>query len=203
MGKGSRTRADRAAQAPNTGALGAQVFPQFPYERKFTREEIHGDILPRAKALGDAMRDGMGPNGATLYIPGDVFELWMIHGALAGVVVDESKAYIRRRRLPDQSGRFADAVEWVVKKDDTAEARAADAEAEAQQLFDAMENNLRPEVRAAIRRRFRGAADDANEYLGDDPDADVRRDTARDFGAPRLVQFTDDAADSDTEEGPS
>ena len=199
MSKGARTRADRATQAPTTGAPGPQVFPQFPYERKFTREEIHGDILPRAKAFGDLMRDGMGPNGAVLFIPGDVFELWMIHGVLAGA--DGGKAYIRSRKLPDQSGRFADAVEWVVIKDDTPEQRAADAEREAQMYVDALEKNLRPEVRAAIRRRFRAAADDADEYLADAPDADAVRDTGRDFGAPRLVQFTDDATDSDPEEG--
>lgn len=179
----------------------SSVFPNFPYERKFTRAEINDDILPRAQRLGDAMRDGMGPNGSVLYIPGDLFELWMIHAALAGCDVDESRAYIRRRRLPDQAGRFADAVEWVIKKEDTPEQRAADADAEAAAMIDAMEHNLRPEVRAAIRRRFRAAADDAEEYLGDDPDADARRDVPRDFGAPRLIQFTDDD-DADNEEAP-
>lgn len=202
MGKASRNRADRAGQAgPNTGAPGPSVFPSFPYERKFTRAEIHEDILPRAKRLGDAMRDGMGPNGAVLYIPGDIFELWMIHAALAGCDVDESRAYIRRRRLPDQTGRFADAVEWVVKKDDTPEQRAADAEAEADMYVEALEKNLRPEVRAAIRRRFRAAADEADEYLGDDPDADARRDQPRDFGAPRLFRPDDPRrTDDDTDE---
>lgn len=200
MGKAARNRAERAVgdPRPNTGAPGSSVFPNFPYERKFTADEIHNDILPRAKALGDAMRDGMGPNGSVLYIPGDIFELWMIHAALAGCFVDESKAYIRRRRLPDQSGRFADAVEWVVKKDDTPEAVAADAEREAQAYVDAMERQLRPEVRAAIRRRMRAAANDAEEYLGDDPEADARRDTARDFGAPRLMEFRDDDDDQET-----
>lgn len=191
MGKASRNRANRAGEAtPNTGAPGASVFPQFPYERKFTRQEINEDILPRAKRMGDLMRDGMGPNGATLFIPGDVFELWMIHGVLAGA--DGGKPYIRSRKLPDQNGRFADAVEWVVIKDDTPEQRRADAEAEAQMYVDALEKNLRPEVRAAIRRRFRAAADDASDYLAADPEADAVRDVARDFGAPRLVQFTDD-----------
>lgn len=174
MGKGSRTR--RAGQAhPDTGAPGSSVFPQFPYERRFTRGEIHDDILPRARRLGDAMRDGMAPTGATLYIPGDMFELWMIHGALAGADVDESKAYIRARKLPDENGRFADAVEWVVKKDDSPEARAADAEREAQRYVDAMETTLRPEVRDAIRRRLRVPAQEAAEYLADAPEEAVHR----------------------------
>lgn len=174
MGKGSRTR--RAGQGhPDTGAAGAMVFPQFPYERRFTRGEINDDILPRARRLGDCFRDGMAPTGATLYIPGDIFEFWMIHGALAGADVDESKAYIRARKLPDESGRFADAVEWVVKKDDSPEAREADAEREAQRYVEAMDATLRPEVRDAIRRRMRGPAQEAAEYLADAPAEAVHR----------------------------
>lgn len=193
MGKASRNRAERGGQP-----AGASVFPQFPYERKFTRDEINNDILPRAKAMGDLMRDGMGPNGSVLYIPGDVFELWMIHGVLAGA--DGGKKYIRPRRSHDAI--FEDAVEWVVLKDDTAEQRQADADAEAQMYVDAIEANLRPEVREAIRRRFRAAADDAAEYLADDPAADAIRDTGRDFGPPRLVQFTDDdTTNAEPEEG--
>lgn len=196
MGKAARNREARNIQAgPHTGAPASSVFPQFPYERKFTKEEIHNDILPRAKAFGDLMRDGMGPNGAVLFIPGDVFELWMIHGVLAGA--DGGKKYIRPRRLPEQSGRFVDAVEWVLIKDDTDETRKADAEAEAKMYVDAIDANLRPEVRDAIRRRMRAAARDvADDTADDDPEL---RDEPRDFGAPRLVQFTDDA---DPEEAP-
>lgn len=169
-----------------------KVFPDFPYNRKFTHAEINDDILPRAQRLGDAMRDGMAPSGAVLYIPGDMFEMWMIHGALAGVDVDESKAYIRARRLPDQTGRLAGAVEWVVRKDETPEARAQDAEREAAAHMEAMNRmmgTLRPEVRAAIRRRMRGPAEEGAEYVADDPDAANRRDEPRDFGAPRLVEI--------------
>lgn len=190
MGKASRNRANRAAADFTSGAMGSSVFPQFPYERKFTREEINEDILPRAKRMGDLMRDGMGPNGSVLFIPGDVFELWMIHGVLAGA--DGGKAYIRAQKLPEENGRFVDAVKWVLIKDDTPEQRQAEADAEAQMYVDAIEQNLRPEVRDAIRRRFRAAANEANEYLGDAPEADAVRDVGRDFGAPRLVQFTDD-----------
>jgi hypothetical protein len=174
---------------PHTGAPASMVFPNFPYERKFTHAEIHGDILPRAKRIGDAMRDGVGPNGATLFIPGDMFELWMIHAALAGVDVHEDKAYIRARRLPDQSGRFADAVEWVIKREDTPAARAADAEREADKYIADMADQLRPEVREAIRRRFSAEAADAAANLADDPDAGKLRD---DFGAPRLARHDEE-----------
>lgn len=189
MGKAARNRADRAGDAtPRTGAPVAQVFPNFPYERKFTVEEIHGDILPRAKELGDAMRDGMGPNGSVLYIPGDMFELWMIHAALAGCTVDESKAYIRARRKPDAV--FEDAVEWVLKKEDTPEQVEADADAEAEAYINAIDTQLRPEVAAAIRRRFRtAAADDQRER---EVDPGTAPDPGRDFGAPRLMEFRDD-----------
>lgn len=192
MGKAARNQARRVVGGPNTGAPAGHVFPQFPYEKRFTRQEIHGDILPRSKRLGDAMRDGKGPNGAILYIPGDVFELWMIHAALAGCDVDESKAYIRSRRLPDQAGRLVDAVEWVLKADDTPEKLAQDAEREAAAYVAAIDTNLRPEVRDAIRRRLRGAAEDVADYMADDPDADRLRDKPRDFGAPRLVEFRDE-----------
>lgn len=190
MGKAARNRQNRDVQAgPHTGAGIGTVFPNFPYERKFTKEEIHTDILPRAKAFGDLMRDGMGPNGAVLFIPGDVFELWMIHGVLAGA--DGGKKYIRARRLPEQTGRFQDAVEWVLIKEDTPEAIREDAEREAQMYVDAIDTNLRPEVRAAIRRRMRDAAQaEAEESADSDPE---RRDEPRDFGAPRLVAFRDEA----------
>lgn len=198
MGKAQRNRAARNIQAtPHTGASPGAVFPNFPYERKFTREEIHNDILPRAKAFGDLMRDGMGPNGAVLFIPGDVFELWMIHGVLAGA--DGGKAYIRARRLPEQSGRFSDAVEWVLIKEDSPEQRAADADAEAKRYVDAINANLRPEVRDAIRRRFKAAAAD---QAAQDADENVElRDEGRDFGAPRLLEFRDDQP-TDPEETP-
>lgn len=199
MGKAQRNRATRGVQAaPHTGAPLGTVFPNFPYERKFTKEEIHGDILPRAKAFGDLMRDGMGPNGAVLFIPGDVFELWMIHGVLAGA--DGGKAYIRSRRLPEQSGRFQDAVEWVLIKEDSPEQRAADADAEAKRYVDAIEANLRPEVRAAIRRRFKAAA---NDQAAQDADENVElRADGRDFGPPRLLEFRDDDPTTDPEETP-
>lgn len=177
--------------ANRAGPQPAKVFPNFPYERKFTREEIHGDILPRAQRLGDAMRDGVAPSGHTLFIPGDMFEMWMIHAALAGCDVDEAKAYIRPRKLPDQAGRFADAVEWVVIKEDSEEARAEDAEREADAAIALMQQQLRPEVREAIRRKLRAASEEAAEYLGDDPNGKARRADPRDFGAPKLMHYDD------------
>lgn len=171
-----------------------QIFPNFPYDRKFTRDEIE-DILQRAGRLGDAMRDGLGPNGAVLFIPGDLFEMWMIHGALAGVEVNEDAAYIRARKLPDTNGRLAGSVDWVLKKDDTSETRAADAEREANAHIEAMERSLqdlRPEVRDAVRRRLAAAADDAAEYLADHPNGPARADAPKDFGTPRLIKIRPD-----------
>jgi hypothetical protein len=186
MGKGARNRA--AAAGPATGAAGSSVFPNFPYERRFTKEEIHGDILPRAKRLGDAMRDGVAPSGHILSIPGDMMEMWMIHAALAGCEVHDELAYIRARRLPDATGRFVDSVEWVVKKDDTPEALAEDAEREADRYIKAIDEALRPEVADAIRRKMRARAAEAADYLADAADGAARRDQPRDFGAPRLVE---------------
>lgn len=188
-----------AGPPPKTGGDGPtaarpaptdMVFPAFPYEKKFTRDEI-ADILARAKVMGDLMRDGVGPNGANLFIPGDLFELWMIHGVLAGA--DGGQAFIRSRRLPDADGRLADAVEWVVLKDDSAAARAADTEAEAEAIYSAMTENLRPEVRVAVRRMFRDKARADAEDRGDN--APMARADAG-FGAPRLMHYPADEQDN-------
>lgn len=186
MGKARRTRGQR--EQPTTGASAATVFPNFPYEKKFTREEIR-DITDRAKLVGDAMRDGVAPSGHTLFIPGDMFEMWMIHAALAGVTVDESLAYIRAK--PAKDSPFEDAVEWVLKRDDTPEALEAEAEAAADaylRRFEESQRELRPEVRDVIRRRMKAAAEAGREWVADDPDAEHRIDTPKDFGPPRLAR---------------
>lgn len=190
MGQQSTRRIGGVNVPPQPQPKG-KIFPNFPYDRKFTRDQIQ-EIITRAGVIGDAMRDGVGPNGATLFIPGDIFEMWMIHAALAGVTVDEKLAHIRPRKLPDANGRFADAVEWVLKKEDSDEARAADADREARAHIDAMQrsmNDLRPEVREAVRRRLSAAADDAADYLADHPNGAARAAQPRDFGTPRLVEI--------------
>lgn len=197
MSKGQRNRAQHAAAAngyPHTGAPAEQVFAQFPYERKFTADEV-ADILERAKAFGNLMRDGRGPNGAYLFIPGDVFELWMIHGVLAGA--DGGTKYIRPRRLPDANGRLADAVEWVLIKEDTDAKRREDAEREAAAYVAAIDEQLRPEVAAAIRRRLVDAGRRDAEARADNDS--MARDAGRDFGAPRLIQYNDDDNEGATE----
>lgn len=148
----------------------SKVFPQFPYDRKFSRREIT-EILDRAKVVGRAMRDGHGPNGATLALPPDIFELWMIHAALAGVTVDENLAYIRPKV---QSGAmFADAVTWVLKKEDTPAALAADLKREAE-AHAAYIESLPPKVRDAVADMFVKKAGRKAEILdgADDPMAD-------------------------------
>lgn len=181
-------------EAPATGigapTSGQQVFPDFPYKRRLTKAETE-DIRTRAEAFGRLMRDPLLLTGAQGFIPEDIFQLWMVHGVMAGA--DGGTPYIRGRTLPDEHGALADRTEWLLLKDDTPAARAEDAEREAAAHMRAMETNLRPEVRAAIRRQFIAAANQANDYLADDPDGPARRaDSGKDFGAPRLIQFTEE-----------
>lgn len=125
-----------------------KAFPKFPYDRKFTKAEIE-QILARQDRLCAAFRDAVGPNGWGLGLPEDHMQLLMFHGALAGVDVDDEHAYIRPRRLPDESGRLVDAVEWVLKKDDTPRERNRDARREARARAKEIDD-LDPEVREAL-----------------------------------------------------
>lgn len=141
-----------------------KVFANFPYDKKFTREEIT-EITRRAEELAEAMRDGVAPNGAILGMPEDMLKLWCVHGALAGVIVEPDQAWIVARRRPDASGQYADAVEWVLKSelDETEVVRtAADAEAEAREYADAMRAKLTPAVRAEIVRQLQAADAEAH-----------------------------------------
>lgn len=194
MGKARRTRGQR--EQPATGAGASAVFPNFPYEKKFSRAEIE-ELLARAKMVGNAMRDGVAPSGHTLFIPGDMFEMWMIHAALAGVTVDESLAHIRSK--PAKDSPFEDAVEWVLKREDTPEALAEETEAAADaylKRFNESQRELRPEVRDAIRRRMKAAAEAGREWVADDPDAEQRIDTSAGFGPPRLAEVRPDETET-------
>ena len=146
MGKASRNQQRRNV---TTSSAAPRVFPNFPYDKAFTRDEL-AEILERAKIIGRAMRYGQGPNGAILALPPDLFELWMVHAALAGVTVDEDLAFIRPRVIPDVLG---DAVEWVLKKEDTAAAREADLAREAAARAAEIEA-LDPRVRDAVLDMF-------------------------------------------------
>jgi len=205
MGKAARNRAraavaaaqDRVAGGPAITAPGIegaqQVFPNFPYAKKFTQAEV-ADITRRSTVFADLMRDGVALTGAGMFIPEDVFQLWMVHGVMAGA--DGGQPYIRARKIPDEHGALADRREWVLIKEDTDEQRQADADAEAKAELARMHDRLRPEVRAAIMRQFQDAANQANEYLADDPDGAARR-ADPDFGAPKLIQHTDEEGSDD------
>lgn len=140
-----------------------QIFPGFPYDKKFTRAEI-AEIIERSKTIGRAMRYGQGPNGAILALPPDLFELWMIHAALAGVTVDEELAYIRPRVKPD--AMLGDAVEWVLKKEDTPAARELDLQREAA-AHAAQIESLPPKLRAAVVGMFTKKAERVAERGAD------------------------------------
>lgn len=200
MGKAARNRAQAAVVAAQErlasgGGAPPEVFPEFPYQKKMTRAQV-ADITARSEALGKLMRDPLMVTGAHAFMPEDIFQLWMVHGVMAGA--DGGTPYIRGRTIPDEHGALADRTEWVLLSADSEEQRAADADAEAAAHIAALENSdrLRPEVRAAIRRRLREAAVEANEYLADDPDGAARRSEPTDFGAPRLIEHKDDVEEA-------
>ncbi|ORA62216.1 hypothetical protein [Mycobacteroides franklinii] len=168
-----------------------KVFPKFPYDRKFTKTELD-EIFARQDRLCEAFRDAVGPNGWGLGMPEDHLQLLMFHGALAGADVDEDNAFIRPRRLPDESGRLVDAVEWVVKKEDTPRARNRDARREARARAREIDE-LDPEVRDALiemvkrkgqraydRSHAEVSADDRDEYTARLADTDDEQPEDRD-----------------------
>ncbi len=142
--------------------MSSKVFADFPYDRKFTREQI-SEITERAKQIADALRDGVAPNGATLYIEESMLQLWAVHAALAGVYVDRDRAHIVAVPIPDQSGQFEDSVRWVLKDELPDDVTVDDhADAEAKQIVDALNERLSPDVRKRVAESFAAAFDAAN-----------------------------------------
>lgn len=142
------------------------VFPDFPYDRRFTRAEI-AELTDRAEKIADALRDGVAPNGATLYLDESMLQLWAVHAALAGVYVDPDRAYIVAVPLEPQSGQFADAVEWVLKEDLPEGYTEEKAEAEARQIVSSLTDKLAPEVRERVAREFAAAYTAVNDTDSD------------------------------------
>lgn len=132
----------------------AQVFPQFPYEKRFTQAEVT-EITDRSELIADTLRDGVAPNGMILNVPEHMLRLWAVHAALAGVYVDPERAYIVAKKLPDEPGRFVDSVEWILKEDAEDIPGPDVVESEAQQYADAIETKLTPEVRAALIKKLK------------------------------------------------
>ncbi|MDO3058471.1 MULTISPECIES: phage gene 29 protein family protein [Mycobacteriaceae] len=137
------------------------VFPEFPYDRKFTRDEID-EIADEARKLADAMRDGQAPNGATLWIDEGMLQLWCVHGVLAGVRVHPDLAYIVAVKQPDQHAVFEDSVEWVLRED-AADVEPEQDEAEAERIATALTQRLPDEVRRLVAQKMTDAFNEANK----------------------------------------
>lgn len=125
------------------------VFPNFPYERKFTKAEI-AEITEEAEKLADAMRDGVAPNGAVMYLEESMLQMWCVHGALAGVRVQPEKARIVAVKIPDATGQFADSVEWKLRADLPDDHDEQEASAEASKIADALKSRLTDSQRAQV-----------------------------------------------------
>lgn len=137
------------------------VFPEFPYEKRFTRNEIQ-EITEESEKLADAMRDGVAPNGAVMYLDESLLRMWCVHGVLAGVRVDPDLAHIVAVKIPDTTGQFADSVEWVLRGDLPSDYDEAQAEAEAQKLAKAMRERMPEKVRKRTAELLAAGFDAAN-----------------------------------------
>lgn len=134
-----------------------KVFEAFPYDRRFTREEI-AEITDRSERIKAAMRDGVAPNGYTLNVPEDMLALWAVHNALAGMEVHDELAYIVA--IPDPEGPFTDSTKWVLKED--AEKLGPTPEQEAAKYTEALKKELSPEARQILADQLKESNDHPN-----------------------------------------
>lgn len=122
-----------------------QVFEAFPYDKRFTREEI-AEITARAERITAAMRDGVAPNGYILQVPEDMLQLWAVHNALAGMEVHDELAYIVS--IPSKDGPYTDSMQWVLKED--AEKHAPTPEEEAAKYLAGLKKELSAEAQQIL-----------------------------------------------------
>ena len=123
-----------------------EVFPQFPYERRFTKEQI-AEITDVAEEIADALRDGVAPNGAQMFMDEAYLQLMCVHGALAGVRVHPDLAYIVAVPVPDEHLQMQGTVEWKLREDLPADYDERKVEAEAQAVAKALAERLPDDVR--------------------------------------------------------
>lgn len=153
MGKAARTKKRKRVAG----------FPDYPYADAFTEAEIE-EILRVKDSLLPFFRDAIKPDGTILGIDEGTLQLLLLHGAMAGVRGHEELGLIRGKRLPDETGRFVDSVEWIPARFDSEKARREDAEEEARRRKAAMDVHmaqLSPEAREAFDRLFVPAAREA------------------------------------------
>ncbi|MCV7230660.1 phage gene 29 protein family protein [Mycolicibacterium komossense] len=159
MGKASRLKRGKHSQRPRIPGIA-----ESPYIDAFTTEEWE-EARARADKLLLYFRDAVNAlNGVIIGIDDATLQLLLLHAALAGVTQDDDLALIRRKVLPDETGRLVDAVEWIPKSFDTPEALLADAEEEARRrkaAMDVQHAQMSPDAKKAFDRMFRPAAERA------------------------------------------
>ncbi len=127
-----------------------EVFADFPYDKRFTRDEI-AEITARSERICAAMRDGIAPNGYVLNIPEDMLQLWSVHNALAGLEVIDELAYIVA--VPSKDGPFTDSMEWVLKED--AAKKGPTPEEEAAKYSAALKKELSPAAQQILAEQLK------------------------------------------------
>lgn len=127
-----------------------QVFSEFPYDKRFSREEI-AEITARSERIKEAARDGVAPNGAIMQLPEDMLALWSVHLALAGLDVHDELAHIIA--IPDPEGPFTDSKKWILKED--AEKLGPTPEEEAAKYTAALKKELSPAAQKILAEQLK------------------------------------------------
>lgn len=156
MGKGARIREER------------NIFGrQFPYEKKFTREQI-ADVLAVQAQILEASRDALTTKGAIMGIDEASLQMLALHQALAGVRVVPDEALIVARLRPSEHAGFMDAREWLPKQDYTEQMERDDSQAQADALAARIDEEVDPEVAKLLAKTFADRAKEVERSLRDD-----------------------------------
>lgn len=128
----------------------AQVFPNYPYAKAFTRAQID-DALDRKDKIVELLMDPVGPDGTIINLPVDMLHILAFHLAYAGADTHtDHRQLIESRTTRDESQMF-EMCEWRPKGSFGARPEpAADSSGEAATIAAQMRQQLSPEVRSAL-----------------------------------------------------
>ncbi len=128
----------------------ATVFPNYPYAKAFTREQI-ADALDRKDKLVELLMDPVGPDGTIINLPVDMMHILAFHLSYAGADTHtDHRQLIESRTTRDESAMF-EMYEWRPRGSfDSQPEPPADTSGEAATIAAQMRQQLTPEVRSAL-----------------------------------------------------
>lgn len=127
----------------------ATVFPNYPYAKAFTREQI-ADALDRKDKLVELLMDPVGPDGTLINLPVDMMHILAFHLAYAGADAHtDHRQLIESRTTRDESQMF-EMYEWRPKGQFADTPTAQPDTGEAATIAAQMKTQLTPQVREAL-----------------------------------------------------